>query len=353
MFIYKITNKINGKNYVGQTTTSINNRFIQHVRYNKFGILHKAINKYGSENFTIEEIDGANSQSELNYLETHYIYKYESLAPSGYNLKEGGKAGGKLSSVEKNRLKQKCRKRYGRKIACINSGDVYNSISEAEDKLGIKKSNIIYSIRTKGSINGLNFCYFENWDGLVRKPDIKKNNKKPVVCINNGNVYSSINEAAKKMNLDSGCISSICKGKTRQTSGFSFCYLEKWNGNIHKNVKSSEKKPVKIVCTNNGQIYESIGEASRKLDLRQGSISNVLSKRQAHVKGYVFSKLKDWDGKINIKNPKIRKILCVNNGKIYANLSKASKELNIHKSNIQRVVSGKQKQAKGYVFKYL
>jgi len=91
MVIYKITNKINGKIYIGQTTTSIKDRWKSHCkRKDRPGISH-AIQKYGKENFTIEEIDGANSLSELNYLEEHYIYTYNSLAPNGYNLTSGGK----------------------------------------------------------------------------------------------------------------------------------------------------------------------------------------------------------------------------------------------------------------------
>jgi group I intron endonuclease len=90
MIIYKITNNINGKVYIGQTIgTSLNRRFTQHSR-RKYCI-GAAIRKYGKENFTIEEIDGANSLAELNYLEQHYIYIYNSLAPNGYNLMPGGR----------------------------------------------------------------------------------------------------------------------------------------------------------------------------------------------------------------------------------------------------------------------
>ena len=94
MFIYKITNLINNKIYIGQTIYHINKRWIQHISGAKNGKyknpLHHSIKKYGKENFQIEEIDGANSISELNYKEFILIYKFNSLAPHGYNLKEGG-----------------------------------------------------------------------------------------------------------------------------------------------------------------------------------------------------------------------------------------------------------------------
>lgn len=91
MFIYKITNNISGKSYVGQTKQRPNQRFCRHIsdsrkNYKKQAI-HLAIAKYGIENFTFEVIDGANSETELNYKEVHYIHKFNSLYPNGYNLK--------------------------------------------------------------------------------------------------------------------------------------------------------------------------------------------------------------------------------------------------------------------------
>ncbi len=91
MIIYKITNKINNKVYVGQTTRSLKERWNAHLKPNSCRALYRAIEKYGKENFTVEEIDGANSLSELNYLEQHYIWINNSLAPKGYNLLSGGK----------------------------------------------------------------------------------------------------------------------------------------------------------------------------------------------------------------------------------------------------------------------
>ena len=70
MIIYKITNKENGKMYIGQTINSIEDRWHRHCNDAMNNILDthfaRAIRKYGKENFTIEEIDTASSQDELN-----------------------------------------------------------------------------------------------------------------------------------------------------------------------------------------------------------------------------------------------------------------------------------------------
>ena len=92
MLIYKITNKLNGKVYIGQTTKTLDIRRKGHIQAAKDGInhhLYNAMNKYGIENFEFEEVCKANSKSELNYLEAKYIIEYDSVR-NGYNMGYGG-----------------------------------------------------------------------------------------------------------------------------------------------------------------------------------------------------------------------------------------------------------------------
>ena len=88
MEIYKITNKINGKVYIGQTIRPAEYRFNRHMNDALNNILDthfaRAIRKYGKENFTIEEIDTAQTQDELNQKEQYWIRYYNSVE-DGYN----------------------------------------------------------------------------------------------------------------------------------------------------------------------------------------------------------------------------------------------------------------------------
>lgn len=95
-FIYKITNTINGKSYIGQTIQNVKERFYQHcaTKCSKAVsnmAIHRAIKKYGKSNFTvevIEEIDSAN----LNDRERYWIKCYNSYN-NGYNSTKGGQDG--------------------------------------------------------------------------------------------------------------------------------------------------------------------------------------------------------------------------------------------------------------------
>lgn len=90
-YIYKITNDINNKVYIGQTKTSIKKRWNAHLtRYNSKNNqgIYGAMKKYGIDHFKIEKIVECPIE-ELNDLEQFYIKKYNSYY-EGYNLTLGG-----------------------------------------------------------------------------------------------------------------------------------------------------------------------------------------------------------------------------------------------------------------------
>lgn len=114
--IYKITNIINNKSYIGLTTKTAEYRFKQHLnsknsKVNKNCLLHKALRKYGNINFKIETlIDNEFNIKKLIELEQFYIKKYNTysgISKTGYNLTLGGEGGlGKIIS-EETKLKMK------------------------------------------------------------------------------------------------------------------------------------------------------------------------------------------------------------------------------------------------------
>lgn len=94
-YIYCVTNLINSKKYVGKTTTTIEERWKEHCsdsqkeRCSKRP-LYDAFNKYGIENFKIEELEYIEDDTQLSNREIYWITEVGSYGHNGYNATKGG-----------------------------------------------------------------------------------------------------------------------------------------------------------------------------------------------------------------------------------------------------------------------
>ena len=93
-YIYCVTNLINNKRYVGKTTDSIEKRWKEHCKdcrkqQNEKRPLYDAINKYGIENFKIEQLETV-SDSKLSDREIYWIQELQTYGKNGYNASKGG-----------------------------------------------------------------------------------------------------------------------------------------------------------------------------------------------------------------------------------------------------------------------
>lgn len=120
--IYLIRNMVNGKGYVGQTVRVAVERLREHVRDSRSGktrmALHKAIRKYGEENFIVVEIAFAEEGVLLNELERHYINEFSTLtSQNGYNISEGGKGRASGFTVSDETRRKQSIARKGKKFS--------------------------------------------------------------------------------------------------------------------------------------------------------------------------------------------------------------------------------------------
>lgn len=108
-YVYKITNLINGKIYIGKHSTD-------NLDDNYMGsgvVLHQAYQKYGLENFKKEVIDYYTSEEELNRGEIYWIGQFNSSDPKiGYNRTFGGDGGGKTEETKQKMSAAKKGKRH-------------------------------------------------------------------------------------------------------------------------------------------------------------------------------------------------------------------------------------------------
>jgi group I intron endonuclease len=211
MIIYKITNKINGKIYIGQTTQSLRDRKNNHVadsKRNRKGRvaskISRAIQKYGITNFLFEEICTTNSIDELNNLECYYIGIYNSTNDKiGYNLLNGGHQNGRHS--EESKIKMSI---SSKKVADSVKGNHWNAgrIPTPE-----KTKKASYKLQSEDNPNAVAVIQLDKNGSFIKR-------------------HYSQAEAARSIGIDnSGNICLCCSGSLKTAYGFKWMYEENYN----------------------------------------------------------------------------------------------------------------------------
>jgi len=217
MYIYKITNLLNGKVYIGQTIMTIQKRYQKHCNSHNT-VISKAITKYGVENFTVEEIDRASTREELDEKERYWIRCYNSQVPNGYNLESGGTKYKEISETTREKLVESHK---GEKAPW------YGKHLTEETKRKLSESH-------KGK------CKY--WEGKKRSPatiaKMSENRKGKTIgethcqslkveCVDNGKIYSSIGEAARASGISRTGIVNNLKGRSKSAGGYIWRYAPK------------------------------------------------------------------------------------------------------------------------------
>lgn len=250
--IYKHTNLINGKAYIGQTSaTDPKTRWANGRGYNRRNpIFYNAIQKYGWDNFSHEIlVDGITTLEEANRLEIEFIAKYHTYIKDpecwGYNTTIGGSGRShlqleetkqKISNSLKGRIfteehKEKISKTLKRKrIICIETGIVYESISEAARQTGIRRENLKAAVNRSRSSAG-NYHWAETTD-IERIQKLRQLNgkhkaaKRKVLCVETGTIYESITEAARAIKCNQSAISAALSGRIQSVKSYHWKYID-------------------------------------------------------------------------------------------------------------------------------
>lgn len=240
--VYKITNKTNNKCYIG-SSIRVEKRWQEHINTSKNPNspqynypLYSAFRKYGIENFTFEILkDDFNSIKEMTDYEHQMIIYYQGYE-CGYN-----------------------------QTLLTDRADIANE--------NIQK-------------------YIKSISQRCAKIDINNNILE---------IYSSYHDAARKNNMDGDyratSIRQVCKGEISSVNELIFRDLDENNNIIYQPFKRPHGKK-SIICIplnkNNDELFfESISEASRKLQTDRQSIGKCIQgdKRHSTVKGYIIREL--------------------------------------------------------------
>ena len=235
MIIYCITNKINGKPYIGQTIRTLEERIADH-KHCKKTLIGKAIQKYGwsDKTFKVEILEVCETLEQLNEREKFWIAKYNSIVPNGYNMTEGGSIGipGKPKS-EATRARMKLAQAKNRKcVCCIETGEVFESIKMAAEHYGIGSGEISSACHGKrNTAAGLHWLFLEDWlsaDDKTRADLLAKlpHRRKRVRCIETDEIFTSTRKAAEKYGTDHKNISRACRKPTRIALGMHWTFVD-------------------------------------------------------------------------------------------------------------------------------
>lgn len=212
-----------------------------------------------------------------------------------------------------------------------------------------------------------------------------------IICLETKQVFESIKDASKQMNINDTSIGKVCRGKRNTAGGYTFKYFDVYEAETNTKPKTTTIiEPKAVQCIETGQVFNSIAEAGRTLQIDASSIGKVCRGKLAKVKGLTFKyyNKETHIEEIKQENPikeipveeeltvtellnqitqpveevkenpvfeenNIKRVLCIETGKIFNTLGEAAKTMNISKSSIGKVCRGVNKSAGGYTFKYI
>ena len=184
-YVYKITNNVNGKIYIGQTRVTEPQRWQQHIWHayndsdNDSLLLCRAIKKYGKENFTRTILEECDNQF-LNEREKYWINYFDSTNHDiGYNVAEGGKGHLKYSNEE-----------------IVKAYTDFGSITKASKAIGMSREQMSIRLQAMGiqTTREIPVCQYDLQGNFIKEystmADAAKETNTPIYHIREQGVYN-------------------------------------------------------------------------------------------------------------------------------------------------------------------
>lgn len=359
--LYMHTNLINNKKYIGVTRKKPEERWGRNgSHYKSSKHFWNAIQKYGWNNFKHEILFDNMSKDKCYALEQEYIKKYNSNNQNyGYNIASGGIGGnglyGKLNSMYgvspkermdsdtyqkwKENIKKNASKSASRKIICLTTGEIFNSITQASLTYDIQDSDIGSCCRNKLFSAGRHpetkeemvWQYYDEYELGIVKPEKSKTR---FYCLTTNEIFYSAIEASNKYGIPACDIVLCSQGKN--------AYAGKYNGKVmqwmyydefleygSEHIEIIDKR---IICLNNGLVYDSMADAERKTGICHSNIGQCCMGKTSYA-GVIDGEKMVWqyyknyiEGNLLLyTNKKNRSVICVEDGKIFPSCVDATK----------------------------
>lgn len=279
--VYLHVNKFNGKIYIGITSRKPEIRWRSGKGYSEDTYFGRAIKKYGWDNFGHYILEYDLSKEEAGEKEKYYIQYFNSLAPNGYNSQPGGF----IDNIG-DKTRKACIKTKSHSIICIETQQVYYSISEAGRQLGVSGTTINEAVNHPH----LKACgyhwmryedYLENGYTKTFNPHYRQ-----VICLETKEIYNSVYAASKEIGKTYNTIASCCKNKIKSAHGYHWMYLDDFLKLKEEPVLGKVHVKKKILCVEKGKVFDSLRKAGEWAKISSGTISKVVDKPTRTAGGF-------------------------------------------------------------------
>ena len=353
--VYRITNLVNGKIYIGVHSTNNLDDGYMGSGY----AIKKAIKKYGLSNFKKEITHYCNNKEEALEIERTIVNHEFVNSSQTYNLTKGGKTlvfineatRDKISKANKNHKPTpnqiKRAKSISKPVLDLSTNRVFDNIKLAAKHYNITPDNL------RNHLNGIhiskttpNFLVFKNKNDRPKKrkakkeTSISKNGGRIVKCIETGKLYGSISEVARISGIQIDSLREQLKGKKENKSGYILL------GETQKRKRHGKRS---IVCIKTNRVFDTIKKAAKHINFTPRRLSHQLDglfPNQTTLR-YIDSEYK----KEGSRKPKCKIVINRVTNKEYASISEAAKELGLNASRLRQQLNGKYSNQTDLIYK--
>ena len=215
--IYKHTNKLNGKSYIGQTSQKAIRRWRNGYGYKESPIFYAAIQKYGFDNFTHEIIEENLATKELaNQREQYWIAHYHTWIYDpkcqGYNSTQGGTYNNTTA----------LQKKVFQLDIDSNILATFDSISEAARYFNVSPDRITRCCNNQKGYQTAGGYYWSFADDYSQNKITQLRRRRVIRLDSEGNevIFNTVTEAANSIGVNRSSISRACKKQTKYYNYF-------------------------------------------------------------------------------------------------------------------------------------
>ena len=358
--VYKHTNKVNGKVYIGITCQTPEQRWRSGLGYKDQSKFYGAILKYGWDGFLHEILYSNLSQKDAYDLEVKLIEQFDSIN-NGYNIQTGGDDVGIWA---KDNLSKRIYQLDPMDFHIIKE---FESLSDASREYNIAPTAISNAIQTNGTSVGYYWCFADDYS----------TDWKPRTNLNEQSIYK-IDKTTFKIikKYDSIILASnendiSCSGLYRcdeffSLGGFCWCKCNEWYDGWRPSRKPNTATPVYQIEKNTLKVvneWESIKEASQVLGINKNVIARCCQRKGIVAGGFHWCKIENWtpDWKPKEKTPLIgrgKPLYQIDKNTLqivarYESTFAASEAVGVPNTCIAKVASGNATESAGYYWCYV